>query len=248
MAPKAASQGRFSRKITWLRTCSTPLVGLAAVAQVGEDAHAVHHRALRVLRDHRIQRAVDQQRPRVRREAVADEDRLARQARLVDGAPDAFGAAADVVDAGQVAVLLEQRPRLAVVLLGVVVALARAHHVHARALLLEQVQEAGLALLVRPVAQRAGDHRHLGRAAARQRAHEARDQVGGGAAGGAVVQADIGAAGRVRQVRDQRDVGTPRRRQFGHRLAHQRMLQRHEGDAVALLAVPQQLPWPAPRG
>jgi hypothetical protein len=93
-------------------------------------------------------------------------------------------------------------------------------------------EEAHLALLVGAIGAAAGDQRDLAGA----RADEAADQQAGGAAGRAVVEADIGGALRLREVGDQgqhRHLPGDR----GHRLAHQRMFERHEGDAVGALAV-----------
>jgi hypothetical protein len=47
-----------------------------AGAQIGEDRDAAHQRRLRILGDDRVHRAVDQQRARIGRQAVADEDDL----------------------------------------------------------------------------------------------------------------------------------------------------------------------------
>ena len=85
-------------------------------------------------------------------------------------------------------VLLQQLARLLVVALRVVVAFAQVHHLHGLELFRVQLQEAALAFLMGAVVARAGDQRHVRGA----RADEARDQVAGGAAGGAVVQAHVG--------------------------------------------------------
>jgi hypothetical protein len=116
--------------------------------------------------------------------------------RLFQRARHAVGRAADVVDAAHVRVLLEQRARLAVVLARVVLPFAQAHHLQPRKHLVDDVQEAGLALLVRLVAQAARDERHLGRA----RADEAPDEVARRAPRRAVVQPHEGRAPGVRQV------------------------------------------------
>ena len=101
-----------------------PIRRLPPIPQIGKYPHAVHHRALRVLRDHRIHRPVHQQRPRIRREAVADEHDLAVCTGLFQRPADAFGPTANVVEACQVDVL------------------------HQGELFFKQVQKARLALLV----------------------------------------------------------------------------------------------------
>ena len=112
-----------------------PTRRLPPIPQVGKNPYAVHHRALRalrVLRDDRIHRPVDQQRPRIRRVPMADEHDLAVCPRLFQRPADAFGPAADVVDACQIIVLPQQRAGLALVAFGVVLAFANAHHLHHR--------------------------------------------------------------------------------------------------------------------
>ncbi|KAG1073686.1 hypothetical protein G6F40_017459 [Rhizopus arrhizus] len=66
---------------------------------------------------------------------------------------------------------------------------------------------------------------------------EARDQVAGRAARGAVVQPHIGRARAVGQIRNQRDRRHALLRQGVDGFPHHRVLQRHEGDAVGALAV-----------
>ena len=155
---------------------------------------------------------------------MADEHQFAVGGDLFQCAADALGAATDVVDGGQVAVLLQQGAGLAVVLFGIVLAFTHPHHLHQRKLLLEQVQKTGLALFVGAVTQRAHDHRHTGLATVGQRAHEAGDQVRSGAARGPVVQSHIGNAARVGQVGNQRDGGHTLLCQLGHRLTHHGVL------------------------
>ncbi len=74
----------------------------------------------------------------------------------------------------------------------------------------------------------AGDERH----AAFARAAEPAEQIGRRAAGGMIVQADIGLAGRMDHVGDDGDQPGSRRTYLLCRLAHQRMVDRHEGDPV----------------
>ena len=162
---------------------------------------------------------------------MADEDDVLPSG-LFQRPGDAFRTAADIVDAGEVRMLAEQGLGLPVVLGLVVMAFAQADDLDVRIELLEQMQEAHLALLMGAIAQAAGDHRHLGPA----RPDESGDELAGGAPGGAVVEADIGGAGRVGDVGDQRDAGDAALGERIDRLAHGRMLQRHEGDAVDLAA------------
>ncbi|CCD01529.1 protein of unknown function (plasmid) [Azospirillum baldaniorum] len=209
---------------------------LPARAQVGEDGGAAHQGAARVLGDDRLHRAVDQQRPCLRREAVADEDDLALPPRLLQRAGHALRPAADGVDAGKVGVVAEQRPRLPVALGLVVMGLAQAHHLDDRGHLLQDVEESQLAVLVRAVAEAAGDHRDL----ARPPAEEAREQIARRPPRRPVVEPDIGGPPAVLHIGNQRHRRHVARRQLVHRLAHRRMLQRHEGHPVDLAPVLEQ--------
>ena len=131
---------------------------------------------------------------------------------------------------------VEQRAGLPVIVRGVVMAFAQADDLEGREDLLEQMQEAHLALLVGAVAEAARDHRDLAGA----RADEAADQIAGGASGRAVVESDVGDAARIGEVRDQRDGRHAALGQHVDRFAHRRMLERHERDAVDLASVAQQ--------
>src|SRR5690606_17312306 len=79
----------------------------AVFAQVGEDADAVQDGGQRALVDDRVHAAVDQQAAGVGRQAVADEDDVVLAPALFQGLADAFGAAADVVDGGQVGMFFQ---------------------------------------------------------------------------------------------------------------------------------------------
>lgn len=124
--------------------------------------------------------------------------------------------------------LRQQRLGLAVVARLLVMALAQADDLNLGKQILEQMQEAHLALLMGAVAQAAGDHRDLGGLAT----DEACQQVAGRASRRAIVEPDISDAPGVGDVGDQGHRRHAPIRQPVDRLSHRRMLQRHEGDAV----------------
>jgi len=86
---------------------------------------------------------------------------------------------------------------------------------------------------MRPVVARTRDQRHM----RRPRTDEAGNQIAGGPASGAVVQAHVGRARAIGQVGYQSHRRHALLRQRVDGLAHRRMLQRHERDAVRALAV-----------
>ena len=95
-----------------------PTRRLPPIPQVGKNPHAVHHRALRVLGDHRVHRPVDQQRPRI----VLLAEIIALYAipiRATTSSPESCRPSL-------------QRAGLAVVAFGVVLAFANAHYLHHR--------------------------------------------------------------------------------------------------------------------
>src|SRR5437899_4390869 len=85
---------------------------------------------------------------------------------------------------------------------------------------------------MRAVAEATRDHCNLSRALAQK----ARDQIAGSAPNGAIVQSDVGRPARVQDIRDQRHCWHSPLREPVYGSPHGGMLERHEGDAVGLVA------------
>jgi hypothetical protein len=129
--------------------------------------------------------------------------------------------------------LRQERAGLAVILRRLVMTFAQTHDRERREGLLDDVEKAHLALLVRPVAAAPRDQRDL----ASPLTDEPANQEAGGAAGGPIVEPHIGGALRAGDVGDQRQDRDAAAGDLGDRIAHQRMIECHEGDAVGAARV-----------
>src|SRR5690606_11906301 len=121
------------------------------------------------------------------RQLMADEDHLACEAALLEGPGNAPLAGADIVDGGDVRMLLEVRPCGAVGFPRVVPHLGQVDNVEIGKFLGKDMPETGLALLVSPIGSGSGKQRDLVTTRPEQPPHE----IAGEATGTTVVDPDI---------------------------------------------------------
>ncbi len=122
--PPPHTSGMFSLKIAWMRIGGSAGAG-AALRDRDQPVDRIAGLDPRVLVDHRVERAGDEQAAGVLGQLVADEGDLAGPARFLERAGDAAVAGADIVEAGEAGIGGEQRLRLAIGALGVVADLAQ---------------------------------------------------------------------------------------------------------------------------